>query len=96
MAQVEGGVVSALACGVCPEVQGVAGLAALEALEGVLVQIGGEAAAGAGRGAMQGTGAALLAAFGGAWVEAEQLQYGGQSHDGTQGGEIDGRACRRG
>jgi len=38
LAQVEGGVIEALAGGVGPEVEGVAGLAALEAVEGVLLQ----------------------------------------------------------
>ena len=60
--------------GLGPEIQGVAGLAALETVKGVVLQVGGEAATGARRGAMQGTGAALLAARRAPWAEAEQLQ----------------------
>ena len=44
-----------------PEVEGVAGAAALEAVEGVLLEVDGEAAAGAGGRAVQRAGAALLA-----------------------------------
>ena len=81
-----------LAGGLGPQVQGVAGAAALEAVEGVLFEVDGEAAAGAGRGAVQGTGAALLAAAAAAGLEAEQLQHGRHGDGGTHGGEVDGGA----
>jgi hypothetical protein len=45
--QIDGGVVRCLTCGRGPEVEGVAGASALEAVEGVLVEMGGEAATGA-------------------------------------------------
>jgi len=91
LAQIDGGVIGALASGAGPEVQGIAGSATLEAVECVLLQVGGEAAAGAGRGTVQGARAALLgsAAVG---LEAEQLQDGRHRNHGTQGGEVDGRA----
>jgi len=76
LAQVHGGVIDALASGVSPEVEGIARTAAFEAVEGVLLEVGGEAAARAGRRAMQGARAALLRTVAGARLEAEQLQYG--------------------
>jgi hypothetical protein len=73
-----------------PEVEGVAGAAALEAVEGLLVEVGGEAAAGADGGAVQGAGAALLGAACGVGLELEQLQDGGEGEGGADGVEVDG------
>ena len=47
MAEVDGGVVRELLCGVAPEVEGVAVDVALEALEAMVLEVGGEASAGA-------------------------------------------------
>ena len=90
MAEFQGGVVGALPGGLGPEVEGVAAAAALEAVEGVLLQVGGEAAAGAGGGAVQGAGATLLGAVRGQGLEAEQVEDGGQGDGGADGGEVDG------
>jgi hypothetical protein len=89
LAQVNGGVVDGLASGLGPEVESVAAFAALEAAEHILVEVGGEGAAGAGGRAVQWAGAALLSAAGAAGVEAEQLQDGGNGHDVADGGEVD-------
>jgi len=70
---------------VSPEIQGVAGLAALEAMEQVLVEVDAERAAGAGAGAVQGAGTALLSAVRAAWSEAEQFEHGVDA-DGGSGG----------
>ena len=61
-----------MACG--PEVQGVAVAAALEAVEGVVVEVGGEAAARARGRAVQGAWASLLAACG--WWAGSQAVAG--------------------
>ena len=93
MAQIEGGVVDALAGGVGPEIEGVAGSAAFEAVEGVLFQVDGEAATRAGRRAVQRAWAALLAHRGLLrGVEAEQVGRTAEHRDGgAHGGEVDGR-----
>jgi len=65
--------------------------AALEAVEGVLLQVGREAAGRAVGRAVQGAGAALLGAVSGVGVEAEQLEDGGQADGRPHGGEVDGR-----
>ncbi len=59
-AQVNGRIVGSLLGGLGPQVQGVAGAAALEAVEHVLVEVGREAVAGAGGRAVQRAGTALL------------------------------------
>lgn len=77
-----------------PEVEGVAGLAAFEAVEDVAVEVGGEAASGSGSGAVQGARSAMLSALSGAVLPAEQFEDGGDRHGGADGGEVDGRARR--
>jgi hypothetical protein len=93
--QIDGGIVWGLMCGRGPEVEGVAGASAFEAVEGILVEMSREAAAGAGGRAVQGTGSAFLGAPA---VEraAEELQDGGDGDGGLDGGEVDGgpRRCR--
>jgi len=91
-AQVQGGVVWGEAVGVGPEVEGVAGAAAFEAVEDAVAVVDGEAAAGAGSGAVQGTGAALLGAVGGVRPEAKQREDVGHGDSGTDGVEVDGGA----
>jgi len=94
LAEVDGGSVRGETVGLGPEVQRVAGAAALEAMEALLLKVGGEAAAGAGGGAVQGAGAALLGTVGAVGLEAEQLQDGSQGDRGADGSEVDGRARR--
>ena len=89
-AEVERGVVGGLGRCVGPEVQRVAGLAALEAMEQVLVEVDAERAAGAAGGSVQGTRAALLSAVRAAGPEAEQFEYGVDGDGGSDGGEVDG------
>ena len=72
-AQVDGGIVRGKLIGLRPQVEGVARAAALEAIEQILVEVGGEASACAGRRAVQRARAALLGAVGGVGLEAEQL-----------------------
>jgi hypothetical protein len=91
LAKVQGGVVGRLLGGPGPEVEGVARAAAFEAVENLLVQVGGEAPAGAGGGAVPGARAALLGAAAAGDLEAEQLQDGGHRDGGADDGEIDGR-----
>ncbi len=55
----------------------------------MLVQVGGEAAAGSGGRTVQGTGAALLGTAAAVGLEAEQLQDGGHGDGGADGGEVD-------
>ena len=61
LAQVNGGVVDRQTVGSGPQVQRVAGAVALEAMERMGVGVDAKAACGAVGGAVQGTGAALLA-----------------------------------
>ena len=79
-----------------PEVEGVAGAAALEAVECVPVEVGGEAAGDAGVRAVQRTRPALLAAVGRVGLEAEQLQDGRDVDHRAHGGEVDGGSRRGG
>ena len=90
VAQVDGSVVGGQAFRRGPEVEGVAAAVALEAVEQVAVEVGGEAAAGGGRGAVQGTRAASLGASGVGGPEAEQSQDVGHGCGGADGGEVDG------
>ena len=73
-----------------PEVEGVAGVAALEAVEDILVEVCGEAASGAGSGAVQRARSAVLGALSGAGLPAEQLEDGGDRDGGADGDEVDG------
>ena len=66
-------------------------LSALEAVEDVVVEVGGEAAAGAGGGAVQGARSAVLGALSGVGLPAEQFEDGGDGDGGANGGEVDGR-----
>jgi len=95
-AQIDGGIVGGLVVGLRPQVQRVAGAAALEAMEEVLVEVGREAAADAGRRAVQRARAALLGTTGAVGVEAEQLQDGGHADGGANGGEVDRRPASGG
>ena len=88
-AEVDGGVVDGQLFGLRPQVQGVAGAVALEAVEDIRVEFGGEAVAGAGGRAVQGARAALLGAARADGLPAEQLQDGGDGDGGTNGGEVD-------
>ena len=63
MAEVAGGIIRGLPGGMGPEVEGIAGAAALKAVEGVLLEVGREATAGARSGAVQGARATLLGAL---------------------------------
>src|SRR6266849_8100454 len=92
IAEVDGGVVDGLTCGLGPQVQGVAGAAAFEAMKVVLVQVGREAPARAMGRAVQGAGAALLGAVGAARLEAKQAEDGGHGDGGANGGEVHGGA----
>ena len=74
-----------------PEVQGVAGASALEAMEDVQLEVGGEAAAGVGGRGVQGTGPAVLVGARAGGVAAEQLEDGGHVKGGADGVEVDGR-----
>ena len=89
-AQVHGGIVGRLLSRLRPQVEGVAAAATLEAVEVMLLQVGGKAAAGAGGGAVQRAGAALLRAVGRLRLEAEQVEDGSQGDGGAHGGEVDG------
>ena len=89
LAQVNGGVVARHAVGGGPEIQGVSGAAALEAVEGMGVGIDAEAACGAVGRTVQGAGAALLASVVGTRVEAEQRQHLGDGDGSAYGGEVD-------
>jgi hypothetical protein len=79
IAQIDGGVIGQLIAGFGLQVDGVAAVAALETVEEVLVQAGGEAASGAVGRTVQGTGSSVLGAAGLAGA-AEQLQDGGDAH----------------
>ena len=92
LAQIEGGIVHALLRGLGPQVQGGAGTAALEAVEGVVLQVDREAAAGARRRAVQRTRATLLGTPLAARSKAEQVQHSGHGDDGPHSGEVDGGA----
>jgi hypothetical protein len=94
LAEVDGGGVDGQALGLGPEVEGVSGAAAFEAVEDIGLQVDGEATAGAGRGAVQGTRSAVLG-VGSAWFEAEQCEDGGDGDGGADGGEVDGGRDRR-
>ncbi len=76
LAQIEGGVIDVLSSGVGPEVEGITGSAAFEAMEGMLLQVDGEAAAGARRGPVQWAWTALLHTVAAATLKPEQLQNG--------------------
>ena len=90
MAKVDGGIVDGLFGSLCPEFECVAGSAALEALVGVLFEVGGEAAACAGGRAMQGAWPSLLGASDGFGLEAQELQDRGHGDGGPDSGEVDG------
>src|SRR5206468_7396558 len=94
LAQVEGCIVDGLTVGQCPEIQSVPGASALEALEGVLLQVGGEAAGRPRGGAVERAGAALLGALCAAWLEAEQAENGSHGDGGADGVEVDSGAIR--
>ena len=94
LAQVEGGVVDRQAVGGGPQLQGVAGAAALEAMERVRAGVDAEATSGAHGRAVQGTGTALLAGVVGAWHEAQQREHLGDRDGGADRGEIDGGTRR--
>src|SRR6476646_7713977 len=72
LAKVDSGIVGGESVGLSPQVQGVAGAAALETVEVLLFQVDAETAAGGGRRAVQRTGASLLAAARAVGLEAEQ------------------------
>lgn len=74
MAEVNGRIVGGLLGRGGPEIEGVSGAAALEAVEDVVEQLDGEATAGAGVGAVQRTATALLSTENRLGLEAEQLQ----------------------
>lgn len=90
--QRSGGIVGSVPIGERPEVEGVAGLSALEAVEDILVVVGGEAAGGGGGGAVQGAGSAVLGALSGAGPPAEQIEDGDDREGGAHSGEVDGRS----
>ena len=92
MAEVAGGVVGGESLGLSPEVEGVAGVSALEAVEGVLFEVDGKASAGGGGGAVQGAGAASLGGAGGSRRAAEQVEDGADGDGGADGGEVEGGA----
>jgi len=94
LAQVHGGVVRRQPVGLGPEIEGVAGAAAFEAVEDTVGVVDGEATAGAGSRAVQGTGTALLCAMGGVWAEAEQVQDVSHGDGGADGVEVDSGALR--
>jgi len=71
LAKVDGGIVDGLFGSLRPKFERVAGSAALEALVGVLFEVGGEAAAGAGGRAMEGAWPSLLGTSGAVGLEAE-------------------------
>ncbi len=96
MAKVDGGVVDRQPVGRGPQIQGVAGAVALEAMKRVRKGIDAEGAGGAAGGTVQRTGAALLAGMVGAWGEAEQRQHLGNGNGGPHGSEVDGRSRRIG
>src|SRR5204863_7953227 len=77
-----------------PEIQGVAAAAALEAVEQPIGQVDGEAAAGAGRRAVQRARATLLSAAAGPGPEAKQLQDCRHADRGADPAEVDGGALR--
>jgi hypothetical protein len=93
-AQVDGGVVEAEAFGFGPEVEGISGSAALEAVEEVVVEVDGEATARARRRTVQGARAALLCAARALRLKAKQLEDGGDRDGSANGGEVDGGQCR--
>src|SRR4051794_30630401 len=90
IAKVDGGIVGREAVRLGPQVQGVAGAAALEAVELLLLEIDAEATAGGGSRAGQRTGPPLLGAAAAVGLEAEQVQDGGDGEGGADGGEVDG------
>ena len=90
LAQIEGGVVNRQVLSGGPQVQSIARAAAFEAVEGVGVGVDAEATGGAARGAVQGTGAALLSGMVGTWHEAEQSQDLGDGDGGPHRLEVEG------
>src|SRR5580692_12923864 len=77
--------------GLGPQVQGIAGAIALETVEALGLSADAEAVGRASVGAVEGAGAALLAATIGAGHEAEQAQHLSDGDGGTHGSEVDGR-----
>jgi hypothetical protein len=90
LAEIHCCIIDRLPGGLDPEIEGIAAASALEAVEGVLLQVGGKAAGGAGRRAVQGAGAALLTAMAALGLEAEQVQDGNQSDRSANSSEVDG------
>ena len=90
LAQIEGGVIGRLLGRLSPQVQGIAGPAALEAVKNLLLEVGREAAAGATGRAVQWAWSALLGAAAASGLEAEQFQGGGHRDGGANRGEVDG------
>ena len=76
LAKIKGSVIRGLTGGVGPEVEGIAGSSAFEAVENMLLQVDGEAAAGAGRGPVQRARATLLCTVAAPGAEAKELQHG--------------------
>ena len=94
MAQIDCGIINGQAVGDGPQVQGVAGAVALEAMERVGVGVNAETACGSLSRAVQGTGAALLAGVVRARHEAQEGEHLGDGEGGPHGGEVDGGAWR--
>jgi len=94
LAEVDGGVVGRLSVGVGPEIEGVAGAAAFEAVEHVALQVSGETAAGAMSRAVQRTWPALLSAAFRIGLPAEQVENSGDGDGGADGSKVDGGPSR--
>ena len=88
-AQVDGGVVGAQLSGSRPKVEGVALVSALEATEGVFVQVRREATCGSRGRAVQGARPLLLGASGPVGLEAEESQDCRDGDEGPHGLEVD-------
>ena len=91
-AQIHGGIVDVLAAGDGPQIEGVAAGVALEALEGVILQVRRERTALGILGTVDRAGAALLHVLGRVRCEAEQGEDLGQGDRFLDSGEVDAGA----
>ena len=94
-AQIEGGVVGRLPCGVGPEIELVAGASALETMKDLLLEVDGKAASGSAGRTVQRTGSPLLRTVRRAGLKTQQLQHALHGDGGADGGEVEAGHRRR-
>ena len=90
LTEVDCGIVGCLVGGLRRKIERIAGSAALEAVEDIFVEVGGEATAGSRGRAVEGARPALLGAVGAVGLEAEHLQHRGHRDGRADSDEVDG------